>query len=668
MSPLGHMLPPRGGIYLDQTLHGYMDGHRLLASSVELPKPALRTMLVLSDMSGSNVAPGFESYVSGYPVDGTDFYAFAMTWYAHEMNRPGCAWTHTFLIRAGDIGEISSLDNLVALFRRPHGVEVVTAPYEKRIWIPRILAPQTESLAHPGAYLCGPVVSHVIEHLYIDARCPPILLRCDASRECEDLILSIWSQQWPALRKSFTFCSGSLSNRLIGEKPFDIQAIPRKLARSIEREVPTAYSIDIANDLAHETGHTWVATVTKDITSDKPTPFRRYLWAVGDRSHPRRSDFAKLANLYEVVQRVNEHEASLETLLSELAVNYPNAEDGIVIKVAILGPWTNGHSILMENVSESEILRALAYFDTPSALSAESLQLRSRASALWYKDAQFQECVRRLLTTYVNPLGEELLAGVADAISAAELARFSRDDHRLVFAFVERKPALVCGRELWVGEPDYQRELFDHVKYASLPSDMIQPMIRAMLEARVDVVAPDAYAHFGTPVLRAFLEWCNDHTEAGIEAAYRSWIGLISKAPGETLDWLHLNIPCSAGTLALIASKLDPHSPVVQAYGTELWRNILDAHEQGMDTKTRRALAEFLLPFSLEKRGPNSERLARFAFPIIHEALATNSLGYEAWRHLDPILPRLSLWNLWDRCERLRRGMKEAGFTSVMHG
>jgi hypothetical protein len=656
------MLPPAREIYVEQTLHGYMEGHRLLASSAELPKPALRTMLVLSDMSGSNVAPGFESYVTGYPVDETDFYAFARTWYAHEMNRPGCAWTHTLLIRTKDIGEIPCLDNLVIEFRRPQGAQVVTGSYEKRIWLSPTLAFHAAYPSHSSACLHGPVVSQLVKRLYGDPKCPPILLLCDHSRECEDLILSLWSQQWPALRRYFTFCSGSLANRLIAEKPFDLQAIPRKIARSIEREVPTAYSIDIGNDLPDETGHTWVATVTKDITSDKPTAFRRYLWAVGEQSHPTRSDLHRLANLYGVVQRVNEHEALFETLLSELAAHYPDAEDGVAVKAAILGPSTNGRSTLIENISESDMLCALAHFDRPSALSAESLQLRSRAQALWHEDAEFQGCVRRLLTTHVNPLGEELLAGVADVISPAELVRFSRGDHRLVFAFVERKPALVYGRELWAGEPDYQRELFDHVRHAPVASDMVQAMVRAMLEARVDVVAPDVYAHLGTPVLRVFLDWYSDRTETQIEGAYRSWIGLIGKAPGETLDWLRSSGHWRAGTLRLIASELDPHSPVVQAHGTELWRRIVDALEHSMDDKTRRALAEFLLPFSLEKHGPDSERLARFAFPIIHEALATNSLSYKAWRHLDPILPRLSWWNSWDKCERLRRSMKQAGF------
>ena len=117
---------------LDQTLHGYKDGHRLLRASRELPASTHRQMALLSDMSGSTLVRGFEEYLTGYPLPEIGVYAIARTWYAPEMRRPGCVWTHTLLCSFADLQQIVdgepggrdgaaqvSWPRLARLFRRP---------------------------------------------------------------------------------------------------------------------------------------------------------------------------------------------------------------------------------------------------------------------------------------------------------------------------------------------------------------------------------------------------------------------------------------------------------------------------------------------------------------------------------------------------------------------
>ena len=53
-------------ITLNQTLHGYSSGHHLLASSISLSETSKRKMDILSDLSGPDIAEGFEDYFSGY--------------------------------------------------------------------------------------------------------------------------------------------------------------------------------------------------------------------------------------------------------------------------------------------------------------------------------------------------------------------------------------------------------------------------------------------------------------------------------------------------------------------------------------------------------------------------------------------------------------------------
>src|SRR5205823_3931025 len=81
-----------------QSLHGYSGGHRLIDSSIDCPADVARLMLRMSDLSGGNIVSGFEDYLTVYPLKQIGMYAFAKTWVALEMPRPGCVWTHTLLL------------------------------------------------------------------------------------------------------------------------------------------------------------------------------------------------------------------------------------------------------------------------------------------------------------------------------------------------------------------------------------------------------------------------------------------------------------------------------------------------------------------------------------------------------------------------------------------
>lgn len=106
---------------VQQTLHGYSDGHRLISGSVTLPSAEARIMQVMSDLSGSGVKPPASGYLTGYALESSGRYVLARTWAAPEMSRPGCVWTHSLIAENADLGAMTSADGLLAAFRRPNG-------------------------------------------------------------------------------------------------------------------------------------------------------------------------------------------------------------------------------------------------------------------------------------------------------------------------------------------------------------------------------------------------------------------------------------------------------------------------------------------------------------------------------------------------------------------
>jgi hypothetical protein len=60
-----------------------------------------------------------------------------------------------------------------------------------------------------------------------------LLIPAHAAKDFEREVFAVCSQQWPSLRASFTFCTGSLSSRNFGDQPFDVQCVPQPLLHQV---------------------------------------------------------------------------------------------------------------------------------------------------------------------------------------------------------------------------------------------------------------------------------------------------------------------------------------------------------------------------------------------------------------------------------------------------
>src|SRR5260370_6310941 len=93
----------------------------------------------MSYLSGPSFRAGFDSYLTGYPLEAGRFYCLARTWFAPELSRPGCVWTHTILISDTDVARIQDFRSILSHFRRPGSKEDVES-YEEPIHISRLFS------------------------------------------------------------------------------------------------------------------------------------------------------------------------------------------------------------------------------------------------------------------------------------------------------------------------------------------------------------------------------------------------------------------------------------------------------------------------------------------------------------------------------------------------
>ncbi|ESY81501.1 hypothetical protein X741_34245, partial [Mesorhizobium sp. LNHC229A00] len=208
---------------------------------------------------------GDSSYLTGLSLPDSKLYALIRTWLAPEMPRPGCVWSHVLLLDHSLMATQIDLAVLADLHRRPDGYAADTS-FSAPISLNRRLraskaANRTE-------------IEKVLLCCYAD-------LELDEAHEdrlrLEQAILAVWSQQWPRLRRQFTFRSTSTTSNL------------KEQFLRLKRGAPPS---------SEGSSPPWLEDAATDATSQTVTSLRKFLWRYGKDIRSDRTVLPELVQLY----------------------------------------------------------------------------------------------------------------------------------------------------------------------------------------------------------------------------------------------------------------------------------------------------------------------------------------------------------------------------------
>ncbi|MTD67668.1 hypothetical protein [Flavobacterium sp. LC2016-13] len=404
-------------IKIDQTLHGYQNGHQLLMSSSQLSGDAKKILLVQSDLSGSNIDEGFKIYISGYPL--ATHYAFSKTWYADEMKRPGCVWTHTLLIQFSDLGKIPDLDQLLLYFKRP--IKDKYEDYSTPISIEKDDLLNSDSIFDDFTKAI-PVLDAVYNYPE-----KTIIYPAYTSLEFERLIIQVWSNQWPRLRRNFSFCTGALNLKVVDGVEFDLQIVPIRTTGSIEKQSSNSF---IIGDQIIE-NENWISLFN---TSSK-NHLRKFLWFYGSDIKGIRRNYKPLIELYEF----STLKSSSFTLINNLVSNRFEDNEGKLIKNEIYN-----EGILYE-FNEKEVLD---YFILNDNSNIDKKYINQRLiNALKSNKINVNEFV----DFYINAKQDLISSDVWENISIlpSDIINLFDRDSRLIPIFLKEIPRIAILVDTW---------------------------------------------------------------------------------------------------------------------------------------------------------------------------------------------------------------------------
>lgn len=210
----------KSSVIIHQYLFGYSQGHRLLKGSGQLSHDIQRELLKLTDSPGGSPISNDASLLRGVPLKSDSKYALMRTWPAtHRGARPGTVWTHVLLINFVSFAKDGLVKQLNSHFKKPI-FEDNFDNYEESI----VIKLQSKSLdysidsnrnsSNAIKWIIGNTYANSIDTLEGNNKDTPqkkvvSLVNFNFTwQDLENAIFQIWDQQWPRLKRSFSFSVG----------------------------------------------------------------------------------------------------------------------------------------------------------------------------------------------------------------------------------------------------------------------------------------------------------------------------------------------------------------------------------------------------------------------------------------------------------------------------
>jgi len=622
---MAHVL---NSVRLHQALHGYADGHRLLASSASLKPRDLKTMLVMSDASGPSAVIGEKGYLTGYPLPDSGVYAFARTWAATEMSRPGCVWTHTLLIEFADLAVLPSMNDFEAMFRRP-SEKLELGPYEQQI----VLNSDSSlpGLTDPTEGTLRRILCALYEH-------PKAKIIASSEDIAADITLSIWAQQWPRLRRTFRFCTLSFGDRSSEGAIFDLQFLPPR-----ERSLRTRFADSVDVDKQEPSDPTWLSDALLDLSQGAAGALRTFLREMGGDVTGGREAFVPLCQLYNLLAQVQENPAALdrtiELLESGFGAQTANSLRTLIIRTAI------DH---LDRVTDGGIVDFL--IEHIDSLDADGLDKTSSqlGRLLWSRDPML--LANLLHQAAPRPfLAEKALASML----GSHLMEGFRRQPATIPTVLDLRPDLLTEPELWQIPGAWFGEA---LRLASDKPDHCDAVLDAVIAAnRSDIASEVVRAFGGAKLLKAI---ASSHRVDLSSNDMSKWLAPALGDSSAFAELLSKNGPFAMRFLTVVARSTHPDF-VPNDYGEDPWWTAIGHAPDEADESSKQYLSAYLFARALGYRSRNQAELLEYAFDAVYIPALKSKLLSDAWSILEPRLPN-SWFSDWDNCRRMRDAVVDA--------
>ena len=370
------------------------------------------------------------------------------------MERPGCVWTHNLLIAFTDLARILDVHHLAGLFQRPSQQSWDFVEYA------RPLEFDTDSLSPRDPEIDVPLARSIAAALYGEPE-EPVFLTAESQPATEAVVLAIWGQQWPRLRRSFRFCTLTSKDRSTSGHRFDLQISPPGLNRA-----STWSRSQLSKTSANVNLETWLEICIRDLTA-RHHPLRDFLRRAGGDMTKGRSRFAELCELYGHVSSDKEVPA-IERALEYIRYRLPPGEGRLLRKFTFEDAVQK-----CEFLSDRSLVTILPYLseEFPSLTKDTARRLARR---YWEIDPNI------LLAPTTSKYIRDEFNSIIQEITLLEAWQAMTRDENLFKVILKAKPEVLVLPQMWSGETgDNSINQLKYVRDQSIKQDILDTIVSA---------------------------------------------------------------------------------------------------------------------------------------------------------------------------------------------
>lgn len=487
--------------HVDQTLHGYRSGHRLLGGSTPLSDRSAALMLGLSDLLAE---PGrAETYLVGYPLREMNRYVLARTWLASEMPRPGCVWTHSLIIDYASLARLDDPSVLLSLHRRPSGS---AEGYNEALALPSGSPARVNDRLDPKRTL------DIVSALYTGSG--TALLAAESQGD-ETLALAAWRQMWPRMRRGFFFCTATATPVAVGDVEGSLQfLLNADQHRAVGRPVPPPTEV--------------VSIGLEILAADAPqrarTDLRRFLARYAPELPDHRLAAPRLAAIYSRLGTART-EPDMTAAVAMIEAELP-ADQARLLKADLLLGRFRDPDVAGPAAARDFAVSVQAFADQPPPIE-RSLLAEHMIELCAERRLSLPALAASASAKTAGTLGDAVFDILAKDLAAE--AATAKIDHDLKVELGERNPGLFMSRAFWPEAADGRLRLLEAALFRGVaPTDLLDMLMDSLNEDEALILA-----EAGGDAVTSKLLGALPNSRAARETA-RVWLPLLPTDP-ETL-------------------------------------------------------------------------------------------------------------------------------------
>ncbi|MEZ7809330.1 hypothetical protein [Alcaligenes phenolicus] len=379
----------------------------------------------------------------------------------------------------------------------------------------------------------------------------------------------------------------------------------------------------------------WIEILLYDLVTPTESSLRQFLRDVGSDVTNGRAAMIPLANLYAALEQ-NEGSLRLAEAVSELERLGPN--QGHMGRATAARMVFSRPGIIDQKLFDF----ALQQVRADSNLLGVDPLLVGHALLRWKPE----------LLAVDLPEGDPLYIAINAALpeaGAEELVDLIEAVPSAAMAVLSARPDVLERVSFWrIASPNTPKL----INALDVSQDETVRIVSALIAANRDDYSSMIVNRFGiTPVVMALSRM--DVTEI---RAKLTWIQTIARRIDDLAEGMARGVIWHRPLLFALTEILAPDA-VPNGRGTDPWVTAVEHTKISNDVQAEDLLASFLFTRARGWTSRSAGRLFSLSVERLYEAMSSKRLTDEAWNVAKRRLPRGSIWNEWDECDKLRHAV-----------